>query len=100
MMPLLNMNKKEKFIEFVVNDIISKSSYSDSVMGGEVVSFPNDMGGVRLNMFNSNANHFRKHYKRTYRNFTEGLESLYGVSPEEFEGIWVGVAKKGLELWW
>jgi hypothetical protein len=94
------MGMVEKYVEFVVNDIISKSRYDDSAIGGEIVAFPNDMGGVRLDMFNSGIGHFRKRYKRTYRNFTDGLESLYGVSPEEFEPIWDGITKKGLELWW
>ena len=75
------MDKKEKYINYIVDDLVSKTEINDDVWG---VKFP--FSGNDFNR-RSNTHHF--FYMNTSpRNFFVHIQKKYGVRKEESDIIW------------
>ena len=94
------MNKKERFMEYIVNDMISKTDvtcthYDPDISKGmlRVISVPSDKN------CKYNVHHIEEHnlFAPIFMAFYKHIESMYGVNIDDYDNVWVSYRERLLE---
>ncbi len=80
------MNKKEKYINYIVDDLINNTEIDYEQ---ERVKLPFFYSPLRLYFFPSfNSSHASVIFPRLLSSFSKHIKNIYGVRDEEIETIW------------